>query len=74
MDDFLTEKDIQKIKKMYQPGTRVKLLHMDDPQAPPIGTYGLVSSVDDIGTVFVHWDNGSGLGCVLTEDRIEIID
>ena len=35
---------------------------MDDPQAPPIGTKGTVTHVDDIGTIHVAWDNGSSLG------------
>ena len=29
--------------------------------------------VDDIGSVMVAWDNGSGLNVVLDEDEIEII-
>ena len=31
---------------------------------------GTVRSVDDTGTVFVRWDNGSGLGVVYGVDRI----
>ena len=31
---------------------------------------GTVRSVDDTGTVFVSWDNGSGLGVVYGVDRI----
>lgn len=34
------------------------------------GTKGTVRSVDDTGTVFVRWDNGSGLGVVYGVDRI----
>ena len=40
---------------------RVELVQMDDPQAPPIGTKGTVIGVDDIGSVMVAWDTGSGL-------------
>ena len=41
---------------------------MDDPQAPPIGTKGTVIGVDAIGSIMVHWDNGSGLNVVYGED------
>lgn len=44
---------------------------------PPVdestGYLGTFFIVDDMGTVFVNWDNDSGLGCVLTEDRIKIV-
>lgn len=32
------------------------------------GTRGTVVCVDDIGTIHVNWDNGSGLGPVPGED------
>ena len=52
----------------YPKGTRVELIKMDDVQAPPLGTQGTVTGVDDIGTIMVDWDNGSKLGVVLGED------
>ena len=62
------------IKERYKPGMRVRLLRMNDTQAPPIGTEGTVRGVDDIGSVMVAWDNGCGLNVVLDEDVIEIIE
>lgn len=56
------------LKSQYPSGCRVKLVRMDDIQAPPIGTEGTVISVDDVGTVHVRWDNGSGLGVVYGAD------
>lgn len=53
---------IERLKKEYPAGTRVELVSMDDPQSPPAGTLGTVAFVDDIGTIHVNWDNGSGLG------------
>ena len=47
---------------------------MDDPQAPPVGTKGTVIAVDDIGSILVHWDNGSGLNVVYGEDSARRID
>ena len=45
---------IRKIKETYQECMRIRLLYMDDTQAPPIGTEGTVLGVDDIGSVFVN--------------------
>ena len=64
---------VQMIKEQYKPGMRVRLLKMDDLQAPPIGTEGTVRGVDDIGSVMVAWDNGCGLNVILDEDRVEIL-
>ena len=64
---------VQVIKEQYKPGMRIRLLSMDDPQAPPVGTEGTVRGVDDIGSVMVAWDNGSGLNVVLDVDEIEVI-
>lgn len=56
------------IRSLYPAGCRVELVRMDDIHAPPIGTKGTVSSVDDAATIFVRWDTGSGLGVVYGED------
>lgn len=59
-----SEAVVQDLRKRFPTGTRVELLQMDDPQAPPIGTKGTVVGVDDIGSIAVDWDNGSGLNVV----------
>ena len=59
---------IGQLRKNYPIGSRVELVHMDDPQAPPAGTKGTVTGVDDIGTIHVRWDNGCGLGVAYGED------
>ena len=56
------------LREQYPRGTRVELVQMDDPQAPPIGTQGTVVGVDDIGSIMVAWDNGSGLSVAYGED------
>ncbi len=65
---FPSKEQVASIKKQYPTGTRVELVHMDDVQAPPIGTQGTVCGVDDIGSIMVNWDNGSSLSVVLGED------
>ena len=59
---------VERLKKQYPAGCRVELLRMDDVQAPPIGTKGTVIGVDDIGSIMVRWDNGSGLSVAYGED------
>ena len=64
---------VQLIKARFRPGMRIRLIRMSDVQAPPPGTEGTVRGVDDIGSVLVAWDNGSGLNVIPGEDQIEII-
>lgn len=60
------------LRSTYPPGTRVQLIYMDDVQAPPIGTAGTVIGIDDMGSILVHWDDGSRLNVILVAgDQIE---
>jgi len=63
----------EELLKEYPIGSRIKLLKMDDVQAPPIGTLGTVIGVDDALSILVRWDNGSGLSVVYGEDKVELI-
>ena len=59
----------QRYKESYPPGTRVMLLSMEDPWSPvPSGTRGTVEVVDDIGQIHMKWDNGRTLALVPGED------
>jgi len=60
---------VEKLKMAYPVGCRVKLIHMNDVQAPPPDTMGTVTYVDDMGTIHVRWDNGSSLGLIYGEDE-----
>ena len=56
-----SQKTIERFKKEYPQGTRIKLIQMYDFQAPPPGTLGTIKGVDDAGNLLVQWDNGSSL-------------
>ena len=56
----------------FPEGTRIRLIRMDDLQAPPVGTEGTVIGIDGIGSLLVRWDNGSRLHALL-EDEVERI-
>lgn len=66
--------EVEQLRKEYPKGCRVELLEMNDVQAPPVGTKGTVSGVDDMGSIIVRWDNGSGLLVVHRVDRCRRID
>lgn len=64
MNQRLTREQVERLRRQYPAGTRVTLHSMDDPQAPPPGTKGTVSYVDDMGTIGVKWDTGSSLSLI----------
>lgn len=63
------QEKLKQLRTEYPSGTRVKLVKMDDEQAPPIGSLGTVMGVDDLGSILVRWDNGSRLSIVLDVDK-----
>ena len=68
---FFPSKDlVEQLRKRYPAGTRVRLVSMDDIQAPPVGTLGTVRGVDDAGDIMVSWDNGSELNVVYGVEEI----
>ena len=67
---FPSREQIEMVRRQYPAGARVRLVQMNDPQAPPVGTEGTVTGVDDTGSILVDWDNGSGLNVVYGEDRV----
>jgi len=56
-------------RKNYPPGTRIVLIHMEDPYAPvESGTRGTVEFIDDQSQIFMKWDNGRSLAVVPNVD------
>ena len=70
---MISKEMIKTLKEVYPDGTRIKLIKMDDIQAPPKGTLGTVYGVDSIGSILVKWDNGSTFNVIFKEDIIEKI-
>ena len=67
----ITKTEVEKLRQQYPAGTLVRLIRMDDLQAPPVGTLGTVRYVEDIATIHVSWETGSSLGVVYGMDEIE---
>lgn len=70
---MLKDYQIKRIKEQYPKGTEIELISMEDSQAVPSGTRGIVDFVDDMGTIQMTWDNGSSLGLVVGEDQFKVI-
>jgi len=64
---------IAALRKYYPRGTKVKLLAMDDPQAPPVGTLGEILGVDDAAQLLVRWETGSSLSLIPGVDSFRIM-
>ncbi len=70
---FTDHKTVERLRRQYPAGCRVRLLSMDDAQAPPIGTEGTVKGVDDAGHIMVSWDGGGSLHLIYGVDGFEKI-
>ena len=69
MNNFPLHETVERIRERYPVGIRVELICMNDPYTKlKPGDRGTVTMVDSIGTIFVNWDCGSGLGIVYGED------
>ena len=66
---------LKRIREQYPIGCTVEIIEMCDPYRDmPAGLRGTVTHVDDTGTVFADWENGSTLGAVFGEDRIRRVN
>jgi len=72
MNNFPSKEIVEGLCKQYPQGTRVKLVNMNDLYSTlNAGDLGTVKFVNDIGTLFCKWDNGSSLGVVYGEDSVK---
>jgi hypothetical protein len=69
----VTRETLCSLRTEYPAGTKIKLVSMCDPQAPPVGCIGTVRGVDDTGTILVSWETGSSLGVLFGIDTVEKI-
>ena len=70
---LLSQDKLQQRRAEYPEGTKIKLIYMNDTQAPPSGSEGTVTHVDDMGTIHMKWENGSTLGLIPDVDQFEMI-
>ena len=66
---------LKRIREQYPVRCTVEIIEMRDPYRDmPTGLRGTVTHVDDTGTVFANWENGSTLGAVFGEDKIRRVE
>lgn len=66
-------KEIERLRKKYPEGTRVRLFSMTGEPQMQDGLTGTVRFVDDIGSIHVDWENGSTLALIPDEDDFDIV-
>ena len=62
---------LERQRRAFPSGLRVRLLRMEDAQAPPAGTCGPVRWVDDLGSIHIARDTGGSLAALDGEDVVE---
>jgi len=68
---MIKKEQLQALLLQYPIGTRIEFIRIDDPAAPPIGTKGTVTGIDDIEDILVDWNKDSGLNVVPEANRIK---
>lgn len=66
---MISDKTLEELRTDFPVGCQVKLLKMDDVQAPPIGSVGTVRGVDDTGSILVSWHSGGSLNLLYGVDK-----
>lgn len=72
-DGLPTQKEVERIRRTYKPGMRIKLSNMDDPYPVPPGAVGTIRLIDDAGQIHVDWDCGRALPVIPGIDDFRII-
>jgi hypothetical protein len=74
MNNFPSKETVERLRKQYPAGTPVELVSMDDPYSKlKPGDRGVIDFIDDTGTIFCVWNNGSKLGVVYGVDYVKLI-
>lgn len=72
MNHFFNKEEKRDLMVKYL-GKRVRLLRMEDIQAPPVGSLGTITDIDDAGNLHTKWDNGSSLSLIPGVDSFELV-
>ena len=76
MIHFPPKEVVERLREQYPVGTRIELTSINDPFNDTLkpGDKGTVDHIDDTGTIFAAWDNGSGLGLVYGVDSCKKLE
>ena len=75
MNLAIKKEELEALREKYPKGCRVELVKMDDPyrEMPP-RMQGVVTGVDDSGSIHVDWQNGSSLAVIFREDECRRVE
>ena len=75
MGIYIKKEELEALRERYPKGCRVELIKMDDPyREMPTGLKGVVTGIDDSGSIHVQWQNGSSLAVIFGEDECRKIE
>ena len=75
MNLAIKKEELEALREKSPKGCRVELVKMDDPyrEMPP-GLRGVVTGIDDSGSIHVAWQNGSSLAVIFGEDECRRVE
>lgn len=72
---FPSKAYLERLRKVYPPGTKIRLISMQDEKYPVLpGTIGEVLFVDDAGSIHTKWQNGSSLALLPEVDEFRVLE
>ena len=71
---FPNKSYLAQLRKQYPVGTKIQLISMRDEKYPILpGTVGVVTHIDDAGSIHMRWENGSSLALIPEIDSFQTI-
>ena len=71
---FPNKNYLEQLRKQYPVGTKIQLISMRDEKYPILpGTVGVVTHIDDAGSIHMRWENGSSLALIPEVDSFKVV-
>ena len=71
---FPSKSYLEQLRKQYPIGTKIQLISMRDEKYPILpGTIGVVTHIDDMGSIHLKWQNGSSLAIIPEVDSFRVV-
>lgn len=71
---FPNKEYLEQLRKRYPVGTKIQLISMRDEKYPILPrTIGVVTHIDDMGSIHLKWQNGSSLALIPEVDSFKVV-
>ena len=65
---------LENLRKQYPVGTKIQLISMRNEKYPVLPrTVGVVTHIDDAGSIHMRWENGSSLALIPEIDSFQTV-